>query len=280
MIVTDSTADIPHDLALDLGIKVIPVNLVLDNKTYKDGIHFNRASFYDRFDTYSTMNSQPVRHEDYALELLQAAQENDEILAIHCSRHLSKTYEIAQQVNQEYLSQSSCRFMAIDSGQCSMGLGMIVIEAARAMKAGEPFDQVVLKANKASASLKSYMAVPTLKYLKKNKKIGGMKSLIGLAMGVKPVLEMDNGKMVIKSKLLGKQQNMILSMMDSIKADVKDKPISLAIVYAGDKTLVQRLRDIFEFTFDCKDLYISRFSPSISINTGPESYAVFFTAHE
>jgi len=91
---------------------------------------------------------------------------------------------------------------------------------------------------------------------------------------------MNEGKMVIKSKLLGKQQNMILSMMDKIKEDVAGRPISLSIIYAGNKNLVQRLNDVFESTFDCRQIYISRFGPSVAINTGPESYAVFFTPHE
>ncbi len=280
IIVTDSTSDIPSDLVGQLGIKVMPVNLVLDGKSYRDGVDVSRSGFYERFDLFKTMTSEPVRYEDYALDLLQMTQAYDEIIAIHCSKYLSETVVIADKIRSEYLESSKCRVEVIDSGQCSMGLGMIVVEAAKAMQAGKPFDQVSHIARTASQKMKSYMAIPTLKYLKKNKKIGGIKALFGLAMGVKPVLEMIEGKMVIKSKLLGKQQNMILSMMDTIKADVAGRPISLAIVYAGNTNLVQRLRDVFESTFDCRDIYISRFGPSVAINTGPESYAVFFTPQE
>ncbi len=280
LIVTDSTADIPSDLVRKLGIKVIPVNLVLDSKSYRDGVDISRSGFYEKFSMFKTMTSEPVRYEDYALDLLQMTQKYDEIIAIHCSRHLSDTVIIADRVRREYLEKSRCRFSVIDSGQCSMGLGMIVIEAAKAMHGGKNFDQISHIARTASRKMSSYMAIPTLKYLKKNKKIGGMKALFGLAMGVKPVLEMNEGKMVIKSKLLGKQQNMILSMMDKIKEDVAGRPISLSIIYAGNKNLVQRLNDVFESTFDCRQIYISRFGPSVAINTGPESYAVFFTPHE
>ncbi len=125
----------------------------------------------------------------------------------------------------------------------------------------------------------SYMAIPTLKYLKKGKKINGMKAMFGLALGVKPVLEMCGGKMQIKTKLLGKQKNMILSMMERIKEDVAGRPIDLSIIYAGDNKLINSLREVFDASFECKDVYISRFSPSIAINTGPESYAVFFTPY-
>jgi len=66
---------------------------------------------------------------------------------------------------------------------------------------------------------------------------------------------------------------MILSLMDKIKEDTAGRTISLSIIYAGNKNLVQQLPDVFEPAFDCSDIYISR------INTGSESYAVFFTPH-
>ncbi|WDP92448.1 MAG: DegV family protein [Desulfobacter sp.] len=280
IVVTDSTADIPKDVIRELGIKVMPVNLILDSRSYRDGEDISRDGFYEQFGTFTTMASAPVRYEDYALDLLEMTQIYDEILAIHCSKYLSETYGIAEQIRSDYLGKSKCRVEVIDSGQCSMGLGMVVIEAAKAMKAGKDFDRVARVAGQACREMKSYMAIPTLKYLRKNKKIGGMKALFGLAMGVKPVLEMNQGKMVIKSKLMGKQKNMILSMIDRIREDVAGRPISLSIIYSGDKGLVRRLRDVFEETFDCRDVYITRFGPSVAINTGPESYAVFFIPHE
>ena len=104
-----------------------------------------------------------------------------------------------------------------------------------------------------------------------------MKALFGATIGVKPVLEMNEGRMVIKSKLFGEQKNMILAMMDTIKKEVAGRPITLSIIYAGNRNLVENLREVFESTFECRKIYIARFSPSISLNTGPESYAVFFS---
>lgn len=280
LVLTDSTADIPGDLIKEYGIKVMPVNVVLDNKTYRDGVDISRANFYNSFDEYGSMSSEPVRYEDYALDFLQLTQKYDEMVVIHCSGQLSETYKTAVKVNDDFNGKNKCRVKIIDSGQCSMGLGMIVLAAAKAMKQGRSFDEVVNLADKIKNEINSYMAIPTLKYLKKNKKIGGVKALFGLAMGVKPVLEMSGGRMIIKSKLFGNQKNMILSMMDKIKDDVAGRPITLSIIYAGNRNLVQNLKEVFESTFDCRNIYIARFGPSIAINTGPESYAVFFTVHD
>lgn len=280
IIVTDSTADIPEDLIKKYNIKVMPVNVILDGKIYRDGRDISRASFYNTFDEFTNMSSEPVRYEDYGLEFLQMMEMYAEIIIIHCSKHLSETYNNAVKVSQDFNSNTNCKIEIIDSGQCSMGLGMVVIAAAEAMQKGMNFNQIISVINRTRLKMKSYMAIPTLKYLKKNKKITGMKALLGLAMGVKPVLEMSQGKMVIKSKLIGKQKNMILSMMDKIKEDVAGRPITLSIIYSGNRNLVQNLHDVFQSTFECKEVYIARFSPSVAINTGPDSYAVFFTPHE
>lgn len=276
IVVTDSTADIPEDLVHEYGIQVLPVNVILDGKVYQDGSGISRADFYNSFDSYTEMSTEPIRYEDYGLEFIQMTKKYDEIVVIHCSKNLSETFGTAQKVGRDFIGKNACRVEIIDSGQCSMGLGMIVLEAAKAMKQGKSFEYIISTANKARMKMNSYMAIPTLKYLKKNKKIGGVKALFGLAMGVKPVLEMNQGKMVIKSKLFGAQKNMILAMMDKIKEDVGNKPITLSIIYAGNRNLVQNLKEVFETTFECRDVYIARFGPSVAINTGPESYAVFF----
>ncbi len=278
LIVTDSTADIPEDLVSTLGIKVLPVNVVLDGRRYRDGVDITRDDFYKNFFRYRSMSTEAVRYEDYALEYLQLIQYYDEILVIHCSRHLSETYNVAVKVNMEFGDPAKCHVNVMDSGLCSMSLGMLVIAAARAQEQGKSMREVVDIVVGIQHKMKSYLAIPTLRYLKKNKKINGFKSLLGVALGVKPVLEFDDGRMEIKSKLFGKQKNMILAMMDTIKKDVGKSAIDLSIIYSGEKQLVERLRDVFQATFDCRDIYVARFGPSIAINAGPESYAVFFSA--
>ena len=279
LIVTDSTADLPDDIVRALSIKVLPVNVVLDGKIYKDGVSITRDDFYANFSRYSSMSTEAVPYEDYALEYLQMIQYYDEIIVIHCSSHLSETFNIACSVHQEFGDQTKCRVEIIDSGLCSMSMGMVVIAAAKALEQQKTMREVLAVISDVKRGMKSYLAIPTLKYLKKNKKVSGFKSIFGLALGVKPVLEFNNGRMEIKTKLFGRQKNMILAMMDSIKRDIGSSAIDLSIIYSGDIELVERLNDVFHTTFDCRDLYIARFGPSIVINAGPESYAVFFSPH-
>ena len=279
LIVTDSTSDLPIDIVGKYGIHVLPVNVILDGKTYKDGVEMSREQFYKNYYDYKEMSTAPVSYEDYALEFLRLVQQYDELMVIHCSAHLSDTFNIALKVAEDFQGQHNCRVKIIDSGLCSMGLGMVVMAAAQASAAGKPLEQVEGAVYATRAQMSNFMAIPTLKYLRKGKKISGLKALFGGALGVKPVLEFEDGKLIIKDKLFGKQKNMILSMMDKITADIGSRPITLAIVHAKETTPVSNLKEVFQTSFNCRNIIPARFGPSIGINTGPETYAVMYIKH-
>lgn len=279
LVLTDSTSDIPPGIAKDLGIEVLPVNVVLDGRTYKDGIDISIAEFYENYEKYEEMYTEAIPYQEYALKLMQLSARYDEILIIHCSSALSGNYEVALKVVDEF-KNTDCRVEIIDSRSCSMGFGLAVIEAGRAFKEGKEFGSVVYNFNRMMSRTTAYLAIPTLKYLRKQKKISGFKSLMGLTLGVKPVLGFEDGKLVVKTRLFGKQPNMILSMLDMIKADIVQSPITLAIVHGRDMNLVNSLRSVFEDNFDCREIIRSYFGPSIGINAGPEAIGVMYYKHE
>ncbi|PIP38019.1 MAG: hypothetical protein COX19_15025 [Desulfobacterales bacterium CG23_combo_of_CG06-09_8_20_14_all_51_8] len=279
IVLTDSTADIPEYIAKDLGIEILPVNVVLDGKTYKDGVDINIMDFYENYEKYESMHTEPIPYQDYALKFMQLTSQCDELLVVHCSDALSENFKTALKVNQEF-SSHKCKVEIIDSRSCSMGFGVAVIDAAKGFKKGKEFGSVVYNLNRVLARTTSYLAIPTLKYLRKRKKIGGFKSLIGLTLGAKPVLGFEDGKLVVKTRLFGKQPNMILSMLDIIREEIGSAPIDLAIAHGRNLTLVNSLRGVFEQNFDCRNVFRTYFGPSISINAGPEAIGVMFYKHE
>lgn len=279
LIITDSTCDVPPAMARELEIKILPVTLYLDGKAYQDGVDISLARFYQTFDSYKKMTTGPISYEDYALEFLQIAHQYDEILMIHCSSHLSKFFNVARQVAADFQKKHHARIKVIDSNLCGMGLGLVIIAAAKATRAGKSFDETLKLVNDMIYNTTFYLAIPTLKYLRKNKKIDGLRALIGSAIGVKPIIGLNEGKLDVVNKLFGEQKNMILSMLDIIKEQIAGRSISLAIAYAKDDSLVPNLQAVFEQTFTCQEVYVLQFGPSIGISTGPESLGVAYYIH-
>ena len=279
-ILTDSTADIPGHLQQSLGIHVIPVNLVIDGKTLRDGLDIKVNEFYLNFGSYQRMHSEPVAYEDYALLYKKLTHEYEELLCIHLSSKLSATYQTASQVHQDFQSSHDCRVTLIDSLQCSMGFGIPVMTAARMAQQGHSSEAIVRHITQMLRNMSTFFAVPDLKYLRRGKKISGLKSLVGMAMKVKPVISIENGENIVKTKLFGDHKNMILEMLEMIRDDIAGRPISLAVMQtAAEVSVVRNLREVFEAEFKCREVFDAYVSPSIGLNTGPASTGVIYYKH-
>jgi DegV family protein with EDD domain len=279
-IVTDSTADVPQHLQRALNITVIPVSIIIDGKHYRDGVDMQVKDFYRNFNQYTKLHSEAASYEDYALEYKKLTYEYDELLCIHCSSQLSATHQNAVAVHKDFQGSHDCRVAIVDSQQCSMGIGIPVMAAARMAQQGADFDAIKDQVDLMLRNMSTFFGVPSLKYLRKGKKISGLKSLVGMAMKVKPVLSIEDGQTKVKTKLFGEQKNMILEMLDMIREDIAGRPITLAIMQtAAEASIVSRLREVFESEFDCLDIYDAYVSPSIGLNTGPAVTGVIYYKH-
>jgi len=279
-IVTDKTADIPEELKQALNIHTIPTNIVLDGKVYQDGIDITSEEFYRNFHQYKTMASQPVTYEDYALTYKKLTYEYEELVFVHVSSKLSGTYDIARNVHNDFKNSHNCRVVIIDSLQCSMAYGIPVIAAARMAQKGRSIEDIAAQINHILNNISAFFAVPDLKYLRKGKKISGLKSLVGTAMKVKPVMAIENGENVVKTKLFGEQKNMILTMLDMIREDIAGRPITLAILQtAAEVSIIESLREVFQSEFKCMDIFDAYYSPSIGLNMGPASTGIAYYKH-
>ena len=279
-IVTDTTSDIPAQLVRDLDIHIIPTNIVLDGKVYRDGIDISAQEFYQNYHQYKNVLSQPVAYEDFALIYKKLTNEFDALVFIHVLSKLSDTFAIALKVHQDFTNSHDCQVVMIDSLQCSMGYGIPVIAAARMAQEGRSLEEITTLVQFMLRNMSAYSAVPDLKYLRKGGKISGFKSLVGMAMKVKPVLAIEQGENIVKTKLFGEQKNMILAMLDIIKEDIAGRPITLAILQtAAEVSIIDSLRDVFQSEFKCQAVYDAYFSPAVGLNLGPESTGIAFYKH-
>ncbi len=279
-IVTDSTADVPLHIQQALGITVIPVNIIIDGKPHRDGVEMPAQDFYRDFIHFDKLHSEPASYADYALIYKRLTYEFDDLICIHCSGKLSATYQNAVDVHNDFRNSHACRVAIVDSQQCSMGVGILAIAAARMARKGTDFDTILGRVRSMRRNMSTFFGVPNLKYLRKGKKISGMKSLVGMAMKVKPVLSIEDGQINVKTKLFGGQKNMILAMLDMIREDIAGRPITLAIMQtAAEASIVERLREVFASEFNCRHIYDAHVSPSIGLNTGPEATGVIYYKH-
>ncbi len=191
-VVTDSAAYIPAEALGGLSIPVIPLWLIWDNERFRDGVDIDPPTFYRRLRESRTFptSSQPSAGE-FVDFFRQVSAEADAIVGVIASSRMSGTFANAQAA-QAQLPELTIR--VVDSRSMSMGMGFVVLAAARAAAAGQSLDEVVAAAEEMRGRVHFFFAVDTLEYLHRGGRIGGAKWLLGTMLKIKPLLHFEGGR--------------------------------------------------------------------------------------
>ncbi len=193
-IVTDSTSDIPLELAKELSITVIPLYVRFGNKTYRDRVDISEDEFYEKLinDPIQPTTSQPTP-QDFAEVYEKISRESDGILSIHISNKMSGTLNSALQAKQTMPDKFPLAIL--NSETVSMGLGLLAIKAAQLANSGKNLPQIIEEINKSIQETHVWALFDTLKYLAKGGRIGKAKGLLGTILNIKPLLMVKDGEM-------------------------------------------------------------------------------------
>ena len=274
VVITDSSAYIPESAMAGLQIPVIPLWLLWDGENLRDGIDILPSTFYPRLRASQTLptSSQPTVPE--FIDFYQGVAQNaDTIVSVLVSSKISGTIDNAQTAVDQ-LSELDIRI--IDSYNSSMGLGHVVLAAARAAAEGKTMDEVISAAEKMRDQINFIFVVDTLEYLHRGGRIGGAKRIFGSALRVKPLLEFRGGQIepveqvrtkkkayerlleIASERLAGK------TMMEATIADI-DNPAD------GD-----RVAQMVVERFNPNRIHRAEVSPVVGTHTGPGTIGFAF----
>ncbi len=191
-VVTDSTSDLPPELARDMDITVVPAYVHFGSQSYRDGVDITPEQIYQR------MLSGPVHPTtsspapgDFTDTYSRLARETDEIVCITVTSRQSAIYEAAMTGKQSF--QGKCRVEVIDSRSVTMGLGLMAMLAAREARSGKALDEVVAAVRSAIPRTHGMAMLDTIKYALKGGRLGRGGGLLGSLVKVKPMLEIKDG---------------------------------------------------------------------------------------
>ncbi len=198
-VVTGSAADLPPDLADELGIRVIPLGVHFGLENYRDGVDLSKREFYARLATSNVLptTSAPAVAV-FASLYRELASETDEIVSIHLGSPFSVVYDNACLAAREV---TEAKVVVIDSGQASMGLGWLAVLAARAARQGADLASVVETVRAAMPRIRVYAVLDTLEYLQKGGRIGAVAATLGTLLNVKPLIEVRDGAVLPVEKV-------------------------------------------------------------------------------
>ena len=264
-IVTDSTADLPTQVAQQLGITVVPVYLRFGDEVYRDGVDINCDEFYQRLESSPVhpTTSQPTP-EDFAKVYRELSKETDEIVSVHIPQKVSGTYNSALQARELVATKSHVE--VVDSFSVSMGLGLIVMAAARLAQAGASLPGVMEEIKQAIPQIHLLGIFDTLKYLVRGGRVGKAKALLGSLLSVKPVITMRDGELV-PAGLARTRAKGIERLFDLVKnaLDIQE----VAIVHSTTPDEANSLKERIASIFAPERIHLARLGPGLGVHGGP-----------
>ncbi|MET0134895.1 MAG: DegV family protein [Kibdelosporangium sp.] len=267
VVVTDSTAHLPEGFAVRHSVRVVPLHVVMDDRTGLDGVEIGPVQLASALSQRRLVTtSRPSPHEFAKIYRAELDAGAAAVVSVHLSRHLSGTWDSARLAAEE-IGPDLVR--VVDSRTTGMGLGFAALKAAAAAAEGAAAADVAVEAVEAAAHTKTFFMVETLEYLRRGGRIGAAAALVGTALAVKPVLHVLDGRIVPLEKV--RTTSRALSRLVDLAAEAAGSGrVELAVHHlaAPERAaeLATRLEERLPLSAGC---VVSELGAVIGAHTGP-----------
>ena len=275
-IVTDSTSDLSKELLEKFEIAVVPLNIILDEKNYLDGIEIDPDRIYEWADQNQTTPKTAAPLFQYMVDFLRPYKDRgDEVIFIGLSEDMSSTCQVARLAAQDLEYD---KIHVINSMNLSTGIGLQVLRAAQMVKDGADACTIVKTIEEARSKVRASFVVDTLTYLHRGGRCSTVAALIGNVLALKPEITVTNGKMGVAKKYRGKQSVVIQKYAQDMKDHLLAADQSrVFITHSGVKQEV--LDTIYSFVKELdyfENIEITRAGGVISSHCGPNTLGILY----
>ena len=277
-IVTDSNSGISQAEGKELGIYVIPMPFLVNGKLYFEDVDMNKEQFYHFLESDADLSTSQPSPGDVMDLWDKLLKEYDEIVHIPMSSGLSASCSTAMGLAQDY----DGKVQVVDNQRISVTMQQSVMDAKHLATAGKSAAQIKEILEKEALESSIYLMVDTLKYLKKGGRITPAAALLGSALNLKPLLQIQGDKLDAYKKVRGvkaAKKNMLEAMKKDVEGRFSDYvtkgQLKLHVAYTTDEETAKQWMEEVQNVFP--DIPITRMdtlSFSVTCHTGPGVLAI------
>lgn len=276
-IISDSACDLKKAYTEQNNIGIVPFNIIINEDTsLKDKIEIQSEELLEMMKNDSQFfakTSQPSP-DNYKIEFEKAGKQGNDIICFTITSELSGSYQSAEIARRIIQEQYDVDIRIVDSLSASLGQGILIKKAVEMVGQNKSLDEIEDYVNKIKLTGKIFLLVDTLKYLEKGGRISKSKRLIGNALSLKPILKLEDGKLDIVDKVIGKKRA-IKHLLKLIKSEKNNahKGNEFFVVHADSKREASEIYDELK-TENNIPFDIELLSPVLVCHSGNGSIAV------
>lgn len=281
VILTDSSCDLPPELAEQLAVDVLPLTVEIEGKRYHnylDGREIDPRDFYAKLRAGSPATTAAVNVGEWTEFMEPYLKAGRDVLLLAFSSGLSSTYNSAVIAAQELAEQYPDRsIFAVDSLCASMGQGLLVYLAVQQKKLGKSIEEVRDWVEENKLHLCHWFTVDDLNHLKRGGRVSATTALVGTMLSIKPVLHVDDeGHLINMAKARGRQAS-LKALVDKMEETAVDPAGQTVFISHGDCLAdAEKVAQMVKDRFGVQNVVISYVGPVIGAHSGPGTLALFF----
>ncbi|MEH7416405.1 DegV family protein [Neobacillus drentensis] len=276
-ILADSACDLPLNFYKENNVVLFPLKVQINDQDYEDVKTIDPKTVYNAIrsgDVPKTSQVSPLLFEEVFTEM---AEKNEEGIYIAFSSELSGTYSTAvmilDQVKEKY---PNFQLTIVDTKCASLGVGLIVIEAAKLALQNSSKEEILADVRFRSEHMEHIFTVEDLDYLAKGGRVSKASAFLGGLLNIKPILNMEDGKLVPIEKIRGQKKvfRRIIDIMKERGSGLNEQIIGIS--HADTEATAIEVKEMIINEFHPKEVYISSIGSAIGSHTGPGTISIFF----
>lgn len=269
-IVTDSSADLPAELARQRQITVLPSYVMINGVSYQDGVDLSHDDFYQRL---VSMERPPTTAQPSTADFQSAystlLEQGDQILSIHLSAKLSGTLNSAEQAKSALSADAAIRI--IDSRLASIPLGLVVLAAAEAAESADSLQDLADHVRVGLPLSEGFFLLDTLEFLEKGGRVGKAQAFLGSVLRVKPILKLVDGEAhpVERPRTHARGMARLLELARQLGPAER-----VAVIYSTEEEDARHLRRNLADLAPEEEIIMARFGPTLGTYVGPGALGI------
>ena len=277
-IFADSTCDLTEDLIQKYGITILPLCIVLDDKSYYDRTQITPDEIFAWAEANKRTPKTAAITFEYAEKMLRPCMEADEdVIFFGISEEMSTTCNVMRLAAKEY---DKGRVFVIDSQSLSTGIGLQVLRAAEMARQGKRAEDIVTEIETARSKVKASFVVDTLTYLARGGRCSGATALLANTLKLHPCINVIDGRMEVGKKYRGSMNKALLHYVREKEEELKKADgTQVFITHSGVASeIVEQIRDYLASLGHFHEILETTAGGVISSHCGPGTLGVLYYA--
>ena len=275
-IFADSTCDLSEELIEKYQITVIPLCIILDDKSYYDKVELTPEEIFRWADEKKTTPKTAAVSFEYAEnQLAPSLEAGDDVIFFGISEEMSTTGNVMRLVGQDH---PNGRLFVVDSRNLSTGIGLQVLRAAELAEQGFSAEEIVSAVEQEREKVRASFVVDTLTYLARGGRCSGATALVATTLKLHPCIQVVEGKMIVGKKYHGSVEKALLRYEKDLEEELlRADPRRVFITHSGTApevvaTIRKRLEELTYF----QEIHETIAGGVISSHCGPGTLGILF----